>query len=58
MNKIQSIKRNKQMNLHLPLKTFVAGVREMRGGLLCRTVFTITNGITAIYWFNGIFFFS
>ena len=57
--KKKNTKKNKQINLHLSLKTFVAGVRETeRGGLLCRTTFTITNGITATYWFNGIFFFS
>ena len=38
------------------MKTFVGGVREKRGGLLCRTTFTIPNGITALYWLDGIFF--
>ena len=30
INKIQNLKKNKQITLHLPLKTFVAGVRETR----------------------------
>ena len=52
-NIIQNIKKNKQISLHLPLKTFVAGVRETRERrLLCRMTFTITNRITAIYWLN------
>ena len=35
----------------------MAGVREMREeGLLCRVTFTITHGISAICWLNGIFF--
>ena len=55
---MQNIKKNKQTNLNLPLKTFVTGARKTeRGGLLCRMTFTITNRITAIYWLNGIFFF-
>lgn len=29
---------------------------DERGGLLCRTTFMITNGITAVYWSPGIFF--
>lgn len=29
---------------------------QERGGLLCRLTFTISNLITAIYWFNGICF--
>ena len=51
---IQNIEKNRQINLHLPLKTFMAGVRETRER---RTTFTITNRITAICWLNGIFFF-
>ena len=31
--------------------------RPERGGLLCRTTFSIINGITAIYWLNEIFFY-
>ena len=55
---IQNIKKNKQINLHLPLRTFMADARETRerGVLLCRTTFTITKGITAVYWLSGIFF--
>ena len=35
----------------------MADVREMREeGLLCRVTFTITHGISAICWLNGIFF--
>ena len=53
---MQNIKKNKQISWHLPLKTFRAGVRETREEGYC--VGHITKGITAVYWFNGIFFFS
>ena len=53
IKKIQNIKKNKRMNLHLSLKTFVAGARETRGRIVMSV--TITIRIT-IYWLNGIFF--
>lgn len=55
INKIQ-IKRE-IVNLQLPSKTSMAGVRRERGGLLCNRTFTLINGITVIYWLKGIFLF-
>ena len=55
--KIQNIKKNKQINLHFCLQTsWLVWERQDTGGLLCRTIFTFTNRITAICWLNGIFF--
>ena len=57
IKKIQNIKKNKEINLHLTLKTFVAGVRETRDRRDCGQDSFHCHGITAIYWLNGIFSF-
>ena len=57
IKKIQNVKKSKQTNLHLPLKTLVAGVRETRERRVIVKDDFISSGITAVYWLNGIFFF-
>ena len=48
IKKIQNIKKNKQVNLHLPLKTFVAGVRETREGYCVGLLLSLTESLPSI----------
>ena len=50
-------KKNKVTFIYLWKPSWLVWGRQERGGLLCRTTFTITNGITAIHWLNGFFLF-
>ena len=54
-NKLFTIQGFTVLGKRLHFKAFVAGVRKRRE-LSCRMTCTITNGITAIYWLNSIFF--
>ena len=50
INKRQNIKKNKQINLHLPLKTFMASVRETReeGYCIGRLWLSLTESLLSI----------
>lgn len=44
--------------MHLPLKTFMAGMKETKVELLWRMVFTIMNWIIVMHWLSVMFIFS
>lgn len=51
--------KNKQINLYLPLKTFIAGVgTQERGGLLCRMTVTITKIISVVSSVESFFLYN
>ena len=47
--KIENRKKNKQINLHLPLKTFKAGVRDMREEGYCVGRLSLSLTVTVQY---------